>query len=204
MPKELHRLQTLIDRGLQATAALWAPVRVTFAWLHTAARILDNAAELPGAQVQRRLLGLSGAMQRWRSRAGDLAPAVDHFVKVTRSYGKGLFHCYAVPDLPRTNNALEQLFGQYRHHNRRITGRKAPPPALVVRGSVRLIAAVVTQVQTFTASDLAPRDVADWYTLRTQLEQRRYLRVLQRRFRQDPQAYLTALETQLLKLILPA
>jgi hypothetical protein len=194
----------LIDRGLQATAALWEPVRVTFAWLHTAARILDNATELSGAQVRRRLLGLCGAMQRWRSRAGDLAPAVEHFVKVTRSYGKGLFHCYVVPDLPRTNNALEQLFGSYRHHERRITGRKAATPALVVRGSVRIIAAVVTQVHTFAASDLAPRAVADWRTLRDQLEQRRHLRVLQRRFRQDPQAYLVNLEEQLLKLILPA
>jgi hypothetical protein len=179
-------------------------VRVTFAWLHTAARILDNEAELGGAQVRRRLLGLSGAMQRWRSRAGDLAPVVDHFVKVTRSYSKGLFHCYDIPDLPRTNNALEQLFGSYRHHERRITGRKAATPALVVRGSVRIIAAVVTQTQTFSASDLAPRTVADWRTLRDQLEQRRYSRVLQRRFRQDPQAYLTNLEEQLLKLILPA
>lgn len=194
----------LIDRGLQATAALWEPVRVTFAWLHTAARILDNEAALSGTQVRRRLRGLSGAMQRWRSRAEDLAPAVDHFVKVTRSYGKGLFHCYDVPDLPRTNNALEQLFGRYRHHARRITGRKAASPALVVRGSVRIIAAVVTQVQTFSASDLAPREVDDWHTLRDQLEQRRHLRVLQRRFRHDPLAYLADLEQQLLKLILPA
>lgn len=194
----------MIERGLQATAALWAPVRVTFAWLHTAARILDNEAALSGAQVRRRLLGLLGAMHRWRTRAGDLAPAVDHFVKVTRSYRKGLFHCYDVPDLPRTNNALEQLFGRYRHHERRITGRKAASPALVIRGSVRILAAVVTQVQTFSASDLAPRPIADWQTLRAQLEQRRHLRVLQRRFRQDPQAYLANLEEQLLKLILPA
>ena len=194
----------MIERGLQATATLWEPVRVTFAWLHTAARILDNEAELSGAQVRRRLWGLSGAMHRWRDRTGALAPAVDHFVKVTRSYSQGLFHCYDVPDLPRTNNALEQLFGNYRHHERRVTGRKTASSALVVRGSVRIIAAVVTQTQTFTASDLAPREVADWRALRDQLAQRRYLRVLQRRFRQDPQAYLTNLEDQLLKLILPA
>ena len=194
----------MIERGLQATATLWEPVRVTFAWLHTAAGILDNEAQLSGAHVRRRLSGLSGAMHRWRARAGELAPAVDHFVKVTRSYRKGLFYCYDVPDLPRTNNALEQLFGTYRHHERRVTGRKAASSALVVRGSVRIIAAVVTQTQTFTASDLAPRDIADWRTLRDQLAQRRQLRVLQRRFRQDPQAYLTNLEDQLLKLILPA
>jgi hypothetical protein len=42
---------------------------------------------------------------------GALAPAVDQFLKVTASYWPGLFHTYAVPGLPRTNNALEQYFG---------------------------------------------------------------------------------------------
>ncbi len=32
------------------------------------------------------------------------------------SYWAGLFHCYAVPDLPRTNNDLEHYFGTARYH----------------------------------------------------------------------------------------
>jgi hypothetical protein len=39
---------------------------------------------------------------------GLLAAAAAHFAKVTASYWPGLFCCYDVPDLPRTNNALEQ------------------------------------------------------------------------------------------------
>ncbi len=35
---------------------------------------------------------------------GALAPAVAHFLKVTASYWEGLFQCYQVADLPRTNN----------------------------------------------------------------------------------------------------
>src|SRR3712207_9435478 len=58
----------------------------------------------------------------------------------------GLFHCYAVPDLPRTNNGLEQLFGSQRYHERRATGRKAASPAAVLRGEVRLIAATATRL----------------------------------------------------------
>lgn len=35
------------------------------------------------------------------------------------SYGANLFHCYQIADLPRTNNALKQVFGSLRYHERR-------------------------------------------------------------------------------------
>ena len=104
--------------------------------------------------VQRRFDGLMAAMARHRARAGDLAGAIDHFCKVTRSYRPGLFHCYAVPELPRTNNGLEQLFGSQRHHERRATGRKMASPAAVLRGEVRLIAATATRLHPPEARDL--------------------------------------------------
>src|SRR2546428_11721631 len=81
-------------------------------------------------------------MSRERAAAGPLEPAVAHFLKVTKSYWRGLFHCYEYPELPRTNNDLEQVFGSVRHHERRATGRKGASPGGVVRGAVRLIAAV--------------------------------------------------------------
>ena len=37
-------------------------------------------------------------------KAGELEETIDHFLKVTASYGDGLFHCYSVKGLPRTNN----------------------------------------------------------------------------------------------------
>ena len=86
--------------------------------------------------VQRRLGGLLGAMTRYQAAAGTLAPALAHFRKVTRSYWPGLFACYTVPDLPRTNNDLEQFFGAYRYHDRRTTGRKVASPSLVLNGSL--------------------------------------------------------------------
>src|SRR3712207_5628887 len=97
---------------------------------------------------------MAAAMARHRARAGDLAGAIDHFCKVTRSYRPGLFHCYAVPELPRTNNGLEQLFGSQRHHERRATGRKMASPAAVLRGEVRLIAATATRLHPPEARDL--------------------------------------------------
>ena len=100
--------------------------------MHRAAHIVTNTEGLPAPAVARRLDGLCGAMSRHRARAGGLCDAVGHFLKVTRSYRPGLFHCHAVDDLPGTNNALEGLFGSYRYCQRRTTGRRAASAATVV------------------------------------------------------------------------
>lgn len=129
---------------------------------------------------------------------GSLAPAVTHFQKVTASYWPGLFHCYDVPDLPRTNNDLEQYFGAARHLERRATGRKSASPAVVVRGAVRVVAAVATRLQPFSAAELRPADHDAWRALRQQVETRHETRRQQARFRRNPTAYLATLENQLL------
>lgn len=134
---------------------------------------------------------------------GTLAPAVAQFRKVPASYGAGLFHGYDVPDLPPTNDALGQYVGAARYHERRATGRNGAAPGLVVRGAVRLLAAVATRGQPVAAADLSPTALAAWRTLRGQLQTRQAARRAQRRFRQDPDAYLTALEQALCQPSLP-
>jgi hypothetical protein len=201
---QLQRLQRLILRGLTRTAGLWPDVQVAFAWVHQAARILKNEAGLAAGAVRRRLHGLIGAMIRHRAAAGHLAPAVAHFAKVTRSYSSGLFHCYAIPGLPRTNNDLEQLFGSHRHHDRRATGRKTASPATVLRGPVRLLAATATRLQPTTRRDLARADPQKWRDLRARLDNRRHSRVLRARFRRDPTRYLSQLERLILQQTLPS
>lgn len=91
--------------------------------------------------VRRRVNGALGAMHQHRAKAKTLAGAFDYFLKVTRSYRPGLFHTDAVPDLPRTNNDLDQLFGSQRYHERRAAGRQTAAPSAVLSGSVRLLAA---------------------------------------------------------------
>lgn len=192
-----------MDKALQATDSLWQSVYRAYRWVYGVAQILDNPDGLDGDAVRRQLRSLLGAMTRWQSLAGDLQPAIEHFLKVTRSYWPGLFHCYDVSDLPRTNNDLEHLFGRYRHLERRITGRKATSRTLVLRGTARLVAAVVTQQKTFQACELVPPDLAAWLRLRNQLEDRCRHRRQQIRFRRNPKAYLAKLEERLLKLTLP-
>jgi hypothetical protein len=178
-------------------------LRVAYGWVHGVAHIL-GAEGADSGTARARLGGLLGAMARHRGRLGELAGSVDHFLKVTRSYWPGLFGCYDVPDLPRTNNALEQLFGGHRYHERRATGRKGASPALVLRGAARVLAAAATRQRAFSAAELAKGDRADWQRLRAELEERRQRRVERRQFRRNPEGYLRELEAKLNRSGLPA
>ncbi len=164
---------------------------------------MANEVGSSGDQVRRDYAALLTRMAAGQAVAGPLSPAVGHFLQVTRSYGPHLFHCYDVPDLPRTNNDLEQYFGVARYHQRRASGRKRSPASTVVRGAVRLVTAVAARSRRFAALDLWPRDLARWRHLRQELENRAAARRTLRRFRRDPAAYLHALEDRLLQAILP-
>jgi hypothetical protein len=142
-------------------------------------------------------------MKRHRESVGELAGAVDHFLKVSRSYWPGLFACYGTPELPRTNNDLERAFGSHRYHERRATGRKGASPALVLRGAAKLIAGLATRTREVKASELAGADRGAWRELRAELETRRERRVERGQFRRDPHAYLEALEHKLNQSRLP-
>ena len=164
--------------------------------MHRAAHILGNEAGEDTTKVQRRFDGLVAAMAHHRACAGSLAAALDHFRKVALSYRPGLFHAADRTDLPRTNNALEQLFGSQRYHERRATGRKMASPAIVLRGEDRGIAATATRLRPPTARDLGRVDRQRWCDLRHRLAPRRLARVMRTRFRRNPDAYLAELEAK--------
>lgn len=176
---------------------------MAFGWVHRAAHVLGREGGT-GACVRGQLAGLLGAMTRHRDAAADLGGAIDHFVKVTRSYWPGLFAGYDVAGLPRTNNGLEQAFGSHRYHERRATGRKGASPALVLRGAARLVAGLATRSREVTPADLAEADRTAWVRLRAGLEERRERRADRRRFRRDPDGYLKELENKLNQSGLPA
>jgi hypothetical protein len=192
-----------LEKGLNGTAELWPDVEVGFGWLRRAATILGNAAGEDAGTVRRRYAGLLGAMSRHRAKCGSLGEAVAKFLKVSRSYWGGLFWCYEIAELPRTNNDLEQFFGSYRYHERRCSGRKVACPGTVVRGRVRLVSSAASRLRTVGVEDLIPSDVSAWRALRAELEERQATRTLGRRFRRDPDAYLHTLEEASIKNVLP-
>jgi hypothetical protein len=178
----------------RACRALWPDIRRSFRWVHAAARILKNTAGRAADDVKARYARLLDGWRDRRNACGSLGEAVDRFLKVTDSYRPGLFHYLEVPGLPATNNDLEQFFGAQRYHERRTTGRKAASPSLVVRGSVRVLAATLTRLAPISAQDLAAVDPGKWRETRARLKQRHHARVLRSRFRRNPAAYLVALE----------
>lgn len=183
---------------------MWPAIRLAYDWVEEAAAVLSNPAEQDGATVAAAYRRLLTTMTARQAETGPLAGAVAHFLKVTASYQPGLFACYDVPGLPGTNNDLEQAFGAVRYHERRATGRKGASPGLVVRGEVRLVAALATRLGQIQEADLLPADLTRWRSLRRKLDGRQATRRAQRAFRRDPTGYLEALETTLLKPVLPA
>jgi len=163
-----------------------------------AAQILANPEQQTGTQVRTCYLAFVKQMQEQQADLGQLREAIAHFCHITRNFASGLFQCYDVEGLPCTNNALEECFGVARLHERRATGRRGAIPGVVVRGSVRVVAAVTSKQHLFSVEELQPRDYLQWRRLRAQLAQREECRRQQFRFRKHPARYLATLETQLL------
>jgi hypothetical protein len=204
LPTELRKLQALVAKGLAATDAMWPAIRVAYDWVHRAARLLENEDELTGAEVRQRMDDLLAEIRDDQATVGTLQPALAHCLKVSASYWPGLFHCYDIPGLPRTNNALEQFFGSVRYHHRRASGRIRASAATVVRGSVRALASTVSRHHLFGEYELRHPNLDRWRDLRRSLELRQEARRQQGRFRKDPAAYLATLESMLLKPSLPS
>ncbi len=203
VPRELERLQSMLTKGLMATSSLWSDVQTGYHWVYRAAHILSNDETEKGAQVRQRYEELLDSMTEVSASSEVLTTMLTTFRKVTASYWPGLFHCYDVPDLPRTNNDLEHYFGSARYFERRTTGRKSASPGLVVRGPVRVITLVASCHQQFSSDELRLTDISRWRTLRNELDYRQTIRRDRSRFRKSPEAYVAALEEMLLTERLP-
>lgn len=178
---------------------MFPPLTLAYEWIRQAARILTNQEQRSGEEVRAAYQAWLNHMAEQKSTVGPLSGAIDHFLHITENFAPGLFHCYDVKGLPRTNNDLEHCFGVVRVHERRATGRRGAIPGVVVRGSVRLMAAVATRQQIFSPEELRPTDYQRWRELRAQLAYREEARRQQWRFRKHPESYLAALEAQLLE-----
>ena len=199
----LKRLRRLLEKGLRETADSWPVIREWYGWVRRVAHILSNEDQACGKVVRRRLNAVLREMRRRTKSSNGGAGALLHFLKVTESYKPGLFHCYDGLGLPRTNNDLEQLFGSHRYHERRANGRKKGGSGVVVRGSVRLVSSVSTRLRSLEGVSLVLVDLEKWKELRSRLSQRVNSRCQQRRFRQNPQTYLSKLENIELQSTLP-
>ena len=190
-------------RALKKTEALWPALSQAYALVHQAAHVLANHEDESGQAVRERYQAVLLTMREQQASLGALSEAISTFLKVTESYWSGLFHCYDVADLPRTNNELEHCFGSVRYSERRASGRRGAIAALVVRGPVRVLTALALRRQCFLPRALLLKDPDAWYAMREHLAFRREAHRKQLRFRKDPAAYLAALEEVLVKMGFP-
>lgn len=196
-------MHTFLTKGLAETAALWSDVEQGYAWVHRAAHVLSNDDELEASAVRQTYETLLTEMEHAPISTESLTAMLSTFRKVTMSYWPGLFHCYDLPDLPRTNNELVQYFGSARYHERRASGRKQASPGMVVRGAIRVVASVASRLHAFSGAELCPADLPRWRILRRELNHRHEARRLQRLFHTSPESYLATLEEKLSKERLP-
>lgn len=196
-------MKRIIAQALEATAELWEPIRRAYRWVREAAQVLANAQQRERAEVQEAFVRILRSIGVTKRHCGPLEAALSHFLKVTRSYRSGLFHCYDDAAIPRTNNDLEQYFGQHRYQERRATGRKRGSLTTVLHGPVRVLASAMTRIRPYSAAELAPQDRAHWQQLRQAIRERFARRAQGCRFRRNPDSYLAQLEEACLKLTLP-
>lgn len=197
----------MLHRALERTASFWPDEELGASWVGDASAMLANADGAPADIVTGRYKKWIGQLEQDSRDPGlsdALREAAFHFIRVTRGYGLDLFHSYRIPDLPRTNNALEQAFGSLRYHERRASSRKVASPSLVLSGCIRMASAIFTRTRTVTKEMLAAVPHAQWRDARAQLERRRQSRCLRYRFRKNPGAYLAALEAAGDKLNVPS
>jgi hypothetical protein len=155
-------------RGLRSSLFHFAQTYKAFqqgaAWLRDIAYILEpTTTQAPrGEQVAEQLGGYLDTMLHLPHVTPALYEFRLHLDKVSRSYWPGLFHCYDVPGLPRTNNELESRFRDTQRRLLRTTGQKGLTQRTLQRqGAWELLPRSPTEAQVLDAvCHTPPEDLA--------------------------------------------
>jgi hypothetical protein len=158
------RLAGLSD-GLQTALAPFAQqyhqLQQGETWLRNIDRILEPTAPScsTGAQVAQRLRTYLDDLLA----LPDLSPPLDtfrrHLDKVSANYWPGLFQCYDIEGLPRTNNDLESHFRDTQRRLLRTTGQKGQTRRALQRlGAWELLPRPPTEARCLTALREVPMD----------------------------------------------
>lgn len=179
-----------------------------YSWLLDISSILDSPLAEPGQLLDLDInLSISGAeieedlmtvRQRldayldWLKRRTDLSPLLldyrNHLCGLTERYAKGLFNCYQIAGLPRTNNGLESHFGALRRRTLCTAGPYQAQQTLHEKGAWLLLDVIENEHQQLRSFQKVALE--DWQRERERIRQHHSTFTNHRRFRRDPQAYL--------------
>jgi hypothetical protein len=202
----LARLRTLIGRATQRCGERAAALQQAHTWLCEIARRLEptpdpTTGERPtGAQVRQRVETYldecaaaveHGAVPNW------LHQPVAHLGTVVRRLGDGLYQCYDVPGLPRTDNDLENFYRRLKAGERRTTGRRRSDTFVVRVGGFAVYAVAASEFSEAALNDqLTGVSATDWCRERKILRANQQRQTKMRRFRLRRDAYLADLEAR--------
>jgi len=122
----LENLSQGIERALSPFAGDYQDLEQGAGWLRDIADILDppSDSQVSGEQVAQQLRTYLDDLGRLPDLSSRLDAFRQHLDKVSLSYWPGLFYCYDLEGLPRTNNGLESHFRDTQRQLLRTTGQK--------------------------------------------------------------------------------
>jgi len=156
----MERLSQGVGEALATCASDYQDLAQGAEWLTDISAILEPPTDhqVAGEQVAQRLRTYLGDL----GHLPDLSPPLDafrrHLDKVSMSYWPGLFHCYDLQHLPRTNNGLESHFRDTKRQLLRTTGQKGQTRRALQRtGAWELLPRPPTEAQRLGALRQVPQ-----------------------------------------------
>lgn len=193
---------TLARHALAAGGQQGEALRVAHGWLRELAHRLEPDAEAAvprtGAAVRQEVDTLLDALP---ARYPDqqvpawLADQATYVGLILRRLGDGLYHCYDVPGLPRTNNAHEHFYRQLKAGQRRATGHRRSDTFVVRVGGFAAYAAAASDVPEDTLlKQLATVPADACHSCRAELRATQERQTKMHRFHLHPDRYLSDLQ----------
>ena len=162
---QLAQLQQGLLAALQIVQTNYTLLRQAADWLAQIADLLDptGKSSRSAAQVQQTLFAYLEQIKIISNSKPGLQPFFRTIQKTTLSYAPGLFHCYDMPDLPRTNNDRESDFRDLNRRLLRTTGQKGLTRRILQRsGAWELLHRPASLKDTILAfNHIAPQDFMD-------------------------------------------
>ncbi len=178
-----------------------------FSWVLDISDILDVPLPEPGEKPPDTSLSstvrtqLDDYLEQLRQRTDLNAQLITfrgHLLRLTERYAPGLFHCYDIPGLPRTDNALESVFGRVRRQTLLTSGPHHAKQRLHEEGAWLLFDIVRNEHEQIER--LQRVSLKEWCRERQRIQDHRASFTDDRRFRRQPSEYLAELEAQAAKI----
>lgn len=175
-----------------------------YGWLLELGQILADKPNPPPLSIEVEVGQDSSVQERVRSFLVRLAARTDlsdtliafreHLIRLTARYEKGLFHCYEIQGLPRTNNGLESTFGKLRARTKKTVGNYRSKVQLAEIGAWML--SDIIRNEQLQLANFQKVSLSEWKIERERFRLHRSQFTQERRFQRQPEIEFARLEAR--------